>query len=100
MANGGMMSPALTPLCPWPESPTMLAISTVITTYGFDLLAVAWQIVTLCNGSGWVADASDAHAPTAPNATKAVTVTRAVIRRIRILRWSRCCHGQDCIISD
>jgi hypothetical protein len=47
-----MMSPALTPLWPCPLSSLSLSVSnsesadTVSSTYGFVLLAVAWQIVT------------------------------------------------------
>ena len=60
----------------------MLAMSTEITTYGFELLAVAWQIVTLCAGSGLVVEATDATAAIALIETNAVTVVRVLARRM------------------
>src|SRR4051794_9098157 len=86
MVKLGMMSPTFTPLRPWPESPTMLAMSTVMTTYGLLALAVAWQIVTLWSGSGEVAEAKDAVAPRAPTAMTRTVAIRADFRSITALQ--------------
>jgi hypothetical protein len=54
----------------------------VIITYGFVLLAVAWQIVTVCSGSPFVADAIVALPPTVAATIVATANALAALPRI------------------